>query len=823
MRGMTPAAAVFCSVIGLAGAIPADEVWGKGEDLVVGIRCETGLPAKNLLPDDFDLRKGLRGWRCRDANGASVVAGAGPHGEAVLGIPNRDCDVWRTIPCDIIRNDREYVLACWIKTDADVSMVGAVSAGLGCELTTWEPGWTNGLGISCYGAGSGTWQRIVGKPGRLVGGRGPNEFHVKLRCSKGSGQVCGLALFEASVKLELSARAPSYIRQVKVVDETGAVAYDSGVIVEPTTHWRKAVDVRPGHVYSMLAVSVDGDVATVDYPNDAVGSGGKVVSRDIVIYGATPAGLSAAVQAGRMGLSCVLVSADGRIGGMTTGGLGSTDIGNKAAFGGIALEFYRAVADYYRDGRKWKWQSRDDYLSDAQCADASGDGSMWRFEPSVALRILEGWERRDGLEIVRGKRLDRSVGKVKMEGGRKRIVSFLTEDGTEYRGKVFIDATYEGDLMAASGVSYCVGREANAAYGETLGGNAPCAKGAWNHNFNDGVSPYVKANDRRSGLLPGIEPYDQDERTGDGDRRIQAYCFRMCLTDVPENRIPFVKPEGYDERDYELLFRDYEKAWSGSGEKPVGARVWMQEPLPINTGLLPNRKTDSNNRGGFSTDCIGRNWDWPEASYAEREKMLAEHLAYQMGLMWTLANHPRIPEEVRAHFSRYGTCKDEFWDGLGNGWPRQLYVREARRMVGEYVMTEQNCRGLRKAQQPVAMGAYGMDSHHVRRMETKEGFVRNEGNVEEYNDFAGRRFPPYGIDYGAIVPKRGECVNLLVPVCLSASHIAFGSIRMEPVFFALGQDAGTAAAQAISAGCAVQDLPYAPLRTKLLADGQVVE
>lgn len=545
---------------------------------------------------------------------------------------------------------------------------------------------------------------------------------------------------------------------------------------------------------------------------------------DLVIYGSSPAAISAAVQAKRMGISVVVVAPETRIGGLTTGGLGQTDIGNKGAFGGIALEFYRAVADYYRDERHWTLQKRSEYLPDGQCAGTKGLDSMWTFEPHAALEILEGWEKRDDLRIVRGKRLDRAAGRVKVEevevkgrGRERKIVSLLTEDGMEFAGKMFIDATYEGDLLAAAGVSYFVGREANDVYDETISGNAPAAAGSCHHNINEGVSPYVKSGDRSSGLLPGIEPYDPNEKPGDGDKRVQAYCFRMCLTDVPENRIPFIKPANYDERNYELLFRDYEAAWAHPDRVPVGARVSPKAPIPSIMSKMPNRKTDSNNCRGFSTDYIGANWNWPEASYEERARILRAHLDYQMGLMWTLANHPRIPAEVRDYFSKYGTCKDEFLDGLGNGWQSQLYIREARRMVGDYVMTEHNCRGKVVAARPVAMGAYTMDSHHVRRIETKEGFVRNEGNVEDHC-IPG----PYGIDYGALVPKRCECTNLFVPVCLSASHMAFGSIRMEPVFFALGQAAATAAAQAIAAGVAVQELPYASLRARLLADGQVL-
>ena len=537
---------------------------------------------------------------------------------------------------------------------------------------------------------------------------------------------------------------------------------------------------------------------------------------DVVIYGSSPAALSAAISAQRLGKSAVIVCPETRIGGLTTGGLGQTDIGNKSAFGGLALQFYKDVADYYKDEANWTWQKRGDYLPDGQCAGSLGADSMWTFEPSAALKILEEWEKKHGLNIRRGEYLDRSKSGVEVEGGK--IKSIKTLKGTVYRGRMFVDATYEGDLMAAAGVTYFVGREANSVYGETISGIE--MRAAKSHQFVKGVDPYVMKGVPKSGLLPNVEPYNPAEKDGDGDKRVQAYCFRMCLTDVPENRIPFVKPANYRELDYELLLRNLES---------VDPKVFAEEVkdywkfMPWINSKMPNRKTDTNNRTGFSTDFIGRNWSWPEASYAEREKILKEHLDYQMGLMWTLANHPRVPAAIRNEVAKWGTCRDEFKDGLGNGWQNQLYVREARRLVGDVVMTEHHCRGDRTVLRPVAMGAYGMDSHNVRRHVGADGFVHNEGNIEDYKGVDGNRFPPYGVDYGAIIPKRGECANLFVPVCLSASHMAFGSIRMEPVFFALGQVAGTAAAQAIDGGCAVQDLPYAPLRKQLLADGQVIE
>ena len=534
---------------------------------------------------------------------------------------------------------------------------------------------------------------------------------------------------------------------------------------------------------------------------------------DVVIYGATPAGIAAAVQVRRMGLEPVLIEPSGRIGGLTTGGLGQTDSGNKSAFGGLARKFYQDIKAYYERDSAWKFQKREEYRPRGQSCWERGEDSMWTFDPSAALKVLESWERKWSLDIRRNERLDRSPGGVEMKDGR--IASIRMESGRRYAAKIFVDATYEGDLMAAAGVSYTVGREANSVYGETISGIQRALMK--HHQMLDGVDPYVKKGDPSSGLLPGVEP-DCPEPDGTGDRRVQAYCFRMCLTDLPENRIPFRKPAGYRELDYELLLRNLE---AGPLDPAHGAMPWINSPMP-------NRKTDTNNRTGFSTDLIGGSWRYPEASYAERERIVDAHLKYQQGLMWTLANNPRVPERIRSEVARWGTCKDEFVDGLGDGWQAQLYVREARRMVGEYVMTEHECRGERMAPRPVALGAYGMDSHNCRRYVDGKGFARNEGNIEDYNvnppgsDKPFKRFRPYPIDYGAIVPKKGECANLFVPVCLSASHMAFGSIRMEPVFFALGQVSGTAAAMAIANGCAVQDVAYPALRERLLRDGQVL-
>jgi hypothetical protein len=365
-----------------------------------------------------------------------------------------------------------------------------------------------------------------------------------------------------------------------------------------------------------------------------------------------------------------------------------------------------------------------------------------------------------------------------------------------YAGKRFIDATYEGDLMALAGVSYTVGREANAKFGETL--NGVQTRNATHHQFVPAVDPYVVKGQPQSGLLPGVHG-ESPGMEGAADQRLQAYCFRMCLTDAPQNRIPFEQPAGYDERRYELLFRNFE-----AGEKRI----------PWSPTLMPNRKTDTNNNHGFSTDNIGRNYTWPDTDYATREQILKEHLLYQQGLMWTLANHPRVPEPVRKEVGRWGNCKDEFVEG--GGWSFQLYVREARRMVSSHVMTQHNCEGREIVPDPVGLAAYTMDSHHVQRYVDSQGHVRNEGDVQVGG------FPPYGISFRSIVPRETECANLLVPVCLSATHIAYGSIRMEPVFMVLGQSAATAACLSLEGDIPVQQLGYERLRDRLLADQQVL-
>jgi hypothetical protein len=540
---------------------------------------------------------------------------------------------------------------------------------------------------------------------------------------------------------------------------------------------------------------------------------GQTNSYDIVIYGGTSAGITAAIQASRMGKSVVLIEPTSRIGGLTTGGLGQTDIGNKQAIGGISREFYENIKTYYDNPKNWKWQSKSEYRDGGQTMTKENERTMWTFEPSAALAVFKQMMEKENIKLVYNERLNRKNGVQKV---RNKISSIAMQSGKTFVGDVFIDATYEGDLMATAGVSYTLGRESNEQYGETLNGvqanmvnttlKGTISRNGLYHNFLPKVDPYVIKGNPESGLLPNI--VSGPGIAGEGDKKIQAYCFRMCLTDAPENRVAFKKPDGYKELDYELLFRNYEARMGAIR----GMYSYGNSLLPWINAAMPNRKTDTNNKFAFSADYIGKNYKYPEATYAEREKIVTDHRNYQMGLMWSLANHPRIPKDVRDEASRWGTTKDEF--ERPDGWQQQLYIREARRMVGAYVMTQHNCEGLHIPDDPVGLGAYGMDSHHVQRYIDANGYVQNEGNVEAHG------FNPYPISYRSLVPKKEECENLIVPVCLSASHIGFGSIRMEPVFMVLGQSAAAAASLAIDNNAAVQDIPYQKLKTVLLANRQ---
>ncbi len=515
---------------------------------------------------------------------------------------------------------------------------------------------------------------------------------------------------------------------------------------------------------------------------------------DVVVYGGTSAGVMAAVQVARMGKSVIVVCPDKHLGGLSSGGLGFTDTGRKEVIGGLAREFYHRVWQHYQQDAAWKWQKRSEYGNRGQgTAAIDGDEqTMWIFEPHVAEKVFEDLVAKHKITVHRNQWLDRSDGIHKEDG---RIVSVSMLSSRKYRGKMFLDATYEGDLMAAAGVSYHVGREANSVYGETWNG-VQTNVFQHGHHFKKPVDPYVVPGDPSRGLLPRINDEPPGEK-GEGDHRVQAYCFRMCLTDVPANRVAFPKPEGYDREQYGLLLRVFATGW----------RETFQKFDPI-----PNRKTDTNNHGPFSTDNIGANYDYPEPSYERRAEIIREHETYQKGLMYFLANDPCVPADVREPMSRWGLAADEFTDN--DNWPHQLYIRESRRMIGAYAITEHDALAKRDVPQPVGMGSYMMDSHNVQRYVTSEKYVQNEGDI-------GVAPPkPYHIAYGSLCPKRNQCTNLLVPVCLSSPHIAYGSIRMEPVFMILGQSAATAAVQAIEANCAVQDVDYDRLRTRLLQAGQ---
>jgi hypothetical protein len=486
----------------------------------------------------------------------------------------------------------------------------------------------------------------------------------------------------------------------------------------------------------------------------------------------------------------VLIEPGERLGGLTSGGLGATDIGNKDAIGGLARDFYHRVWKHYQDESAWRQETSAQYAKKRR---APSPDTMWTFEPHVAEKIMEELVVEYKIPVVRNERLDLKNGVVR-DG--KHIASIRMESGATFGGRMFIDATYEGDLMAMAGVSYHVGREDNSTYNETL--NGVQTRNATKHQFTKPVDPYVKPGDPASGLLPGVHGGDPGME-GAGDKRVQAYNFRICMTDAPENRLPFPKPEGYDPLRYELFLR-----YMQAGVFNIFG----------NNQLMPNRKTDTNNHGGFSSDNIGMNYDYPEGDYATRDKIFREHVSYHQGLLYFLVNDPRVPARARDETARWGLAKDEFV--TTKGWPHQLYVREARRMISDYVMTEHNCRWKEVATDSVGLGAYNMDSHNVQRY-VKDGRARNEGDVQV------AVAAPYPISYRSIVPKASECTNLLVPVCLSASHIAYGSIRMEPVFMVLGQSGATAACQAIDANIAVQAVDYAKLQERLLADKQVLE
>lgn len=510
---------------------------------------------------------------------------------------------------------------------------------------------------------------------------------------------------------------------------------------------------------------------------------GAVLSHDVVVYGDSSGAVVAAIAAKREGRSVIWVNPTGFPGGMSASGLGATDfLGRQNTFGGIASEFYAAVAKAY------------------------GADFVRSFEPHVGKQVFEKMIADAGVTVVYNEKLDRTSGKgVTLEG--KRIKSITMLSGKTYSGKMFIDATYVGDLMAAAGVTYTVGREPESQYGEDMAG---VRRGDTNprvhyrqkdkDHFIKDVDPYVKPGDPSSGLLPHIHKIE-GLKNGQGDKKIQAFNYRVCLTTNPENRIPIEKPAGYREIDHELLLRNFD-----AGDMRLPALI---EPL------AGGQKVDWNNMHAVGSDFPGANWEYPEASYERRREIEQEHETYIRGFLWTMANNSRVPAEIRKRTATYGLPKDEFMDN--NGWPWMIYIREARRMVGDYVMTQLDCEGKRAAPDPVGLGSFGMDSHVVQHFVTERGFCISDGVIW--------RVPPkpYGISYRSIIPPKGQCENLFSSICLSASHVAHGSIRMEPVFMALSQSAAIAAGLAIDKNVSVQEVPYPALLERLEAAKQIVK
>jgi hypothetical protein len=514
---------------------------------------------------------------------------------------------------------------------------------------------------------------------------------------------------------------------------------------------------------------------------------------DVIVYGGTSGGVTAAVETHKEGKSVILISPDKHLGGLTSGGLGWSDLDNASLVGGLSRDFYHRIWLHYQNPAAWNdgvipsripgqhLEGKDDV-----------DQLMFVFEPKAAEAVFNQLIEENKVPVVNA-RLDLKGGVLK-EG--TRITGLRVEDGRVFHGKIFIDATYEGDLMAKAGVSYAIGREPSSQYNESLNGLEVHL--AIKNQLLPGIDPYLRKGDPASGLLPGINP-TPTEPDGTGDKKIQAYCYRMCLTSEPANMAPIAKPEGYREEDYELLFRAIE-----AGQKDF-----------FKTDPIPNHKTDSNNTGGISTDYIGMNYDYPDGDYATRERIARAQETWQRGLIWTLQNSPRVPPAIRALYSKWGLPKDEFKDN--NNWPPPLYVREARRLVGDYVLTEPILTRSLPAKRPIGLGSYAMDSHNVERIVGTDGMAHNEGDVQK------KLAKPYQIDYGVLLPKHAECENLLVPFCISATHIAFGSVRMEPVFMILGQSAASAASIALDDKVAVQDVPYDRLKAKLLIGGQQLE
>ena len=518
-------------------------------------------------------------------------------------------------------------------------------------------------------------------------------------------------------------------------------------------------------------------------------SGARTIRCDVCVYGESASGVMAAIQAARMGRSAVLVSKNSHVGGLATSGLTATDINRHAVIGGLAEEFYRRIYEYYLADSVWRNQTRDEFMLSTRKRTFSGKNDsrrmQWVYESGVGERIMKQMLAEAGVEVIYGARLDLKKGVVKSGSDIRRIVF---EDGSSVAAGMFIDASYEGDLMALAGVSYIVGRESKWQYNETLAGIRL--------DGEIGMSPYADKTGGR--LLPYIDAGLWGEE-GDADGRTQTYCYRLTLTDDPTNMIPIERPGNYDPELYEVVL----------ARKIIG-NPGVQLKDIITFTPMPNRKTDTNH-----LDFVGASYGYPEGDYAERERIERAHKDYALGMLWFLGNDPRVPEHLRTEMKRWGLAADEFTDS--GHFPYQIYVREARRMVGQEVMTEHNVRkDFRvEARYPVGVGSYMLDCHYVSHVAGADDKVYIEGNI-----FTSTR--PYPISYYSLVPKAGECGNLLVPVCLSASHVAYASIRMEPTYMVLGQSAAAAAVLALDSDCTVQQIDYGKLKNILTEAGQIL-
>lgn len=536
----------------------------------------------------------------------------------------------------------------------------------------------------------------------------------------------------------------------------------------------------------------------------------SLIESEICVYGGTAGGVAAAVQAARLGKRVVLAEPGKHLGGMTAGGLSAVDIGDPRSVGGIAREYFTALAGAY--GKTLAW---DKPFVSKGGGPATGGG--FAIEPHRAEALFHDLVKGAGVPVYYQARL------AAVHKAGARITELVMEDGTIFRAQMFIDTTYEGDLLARAGVSYTLTREGNAKYGETFNGisysprfaprwghvkpgptgRAPDGLGVWDRDLP--LDPYVVPGQPASGLLPLVQEGDPG-REGDPAPGVQAYCYRLCLTTAGD-RIPIAPPPDYDPKRYEIVARFI------AGCLKIGDDMdlrWFAKYDP-----LPGDKFDFNT-ATFGANLPGASWAWPEAGYARREQIAKEHENYHRGLLHFLATDARVPVKVREEVKRFGLPRDEFADN--GGWPHQIYIREARRMVSDFVMTEHHTYGRQVAAQSIGLGSYGTDTHEIRRI-VKDGVVAREGKTAGGRDNAG----PYPIGYGAIVPKEKECENLLVTFALSASHTAFSSIRMEPVFMVTSQSAATAASLAIDERATVQRVDYAKLSERLLAGKQVLE